>query len=34
MFIGRTVAEAKVPIWGLPDVKSWLTGKDYNAGKD
>ena len=32
MFIGRTDAEA--PILWPPDAKSWLTGKDPNAGKD
>ena len=32
IFFGRTDAEA--PILWLPDVKSWLTGKDYDAGKD
>ena len=30
--MGRTDAEA--PILWLPDMKSWLTGKDPNAGKD
>ena len=33
-FIGRTDAEAEVPVPWLPDVKSQLTGKDPNAGKD
>ena len=32
VFIGRTDAEA--PILWPPDVKSWLTGKDPDAGKD
>ena len=32
IFFGRTDAEA--PILWLPDVKSWLTGKDCDAGKD
>ena len=32
IFIGRTDAEA--PILWPPDVKSWLTGKDPDAGKD
>ena len=32
--IGRTVAEAEVPILWLPDVKGWLLGKDSDAGKD
>ena len=34
LFIARTDAEAKVPIFSLPDVKNWLTGKDPDAGKD
>ena len=34
MFIGRTEAEAETPILWPPDVKSWLTGKDPDAGKD
>ena len=34
IFIGRTDAEAEVPILGPPDEKSWLTGKDPDAGKD
>ena len=34
IFIGRTVAEAKVPILWPPDVKNWLIGKDSDAGKD
>ena len=34
MFIGRTDAEAETPIPWPPDVKSWLTGKDPDAGKD
>ena len=32
IFIGRTDAEA--PVLWLPDVKSWLIGKDPDAGKD
>ena len=32
IFIGRT--DAKAPIFWPPDVKSQLTGKDMNAGKD
>ena len=32
IFIGKTNAEAPIP-WP-PDVKSWLTGKDPDAGKD
>ena len=34
VFIGRTDFEAETPILWPPDVKSWLTGKDPNAGKD
>ena len=34
VFIGRTDAEAKDPILWPLDVKSWLTGKDPDAGKD
>ena len=33
IFIGRTDAEAETPLWP-PDGKSWLTGKDPDAGKD
>ena len=31
---GRTDAEAEAPILWPPDGKSWLTGKDPDAGKD
>ena len=34
IFIGRTDAEAEAPILWPPVAKSWLTGKDPNAGKD
>ena len=34
MFIGRTDAEAETPILWPPDAKSWLIGKDPDAGKD
>ena len=34
IFIGRTDAEAETPILWSPDVKSWLIGKDSDAGKD
>ena len=33
-FIGRTNAEAKVPILWPPDEKSWLIGKNPDVGKD
>ena len=32
--IGRTDAEAEAPVLWLPDSKSWLIGKNPNAGKD
>ena len=31
---GRSDAEAETPILWLPDVKSWLIGKDPDAGND
>ena len=34
IFIGRTDAEAEAPILWLPDVKSWLSGKDSDVVKD
>ena len=34
IFIGRTDAEAEVPILWPPGVKSQLIGKDSDAGKD
>ena len=34
IFIGRTDAEAETPVLWPPDVKSWLAGKDPDAGKD
>ena len=34
MFIGRTDVEAETPILWPPDAKSWLIGKDSDAGKD
>ena len=34
MFFGRTDSEAETPILWLPHVKSWLIGKDSDAGKD
>ena len=33
-FIGKTDAEAEAPIIWSPDAKSWLIGKDPDAGKD
>ena len=32
--MGRTDAKAEAPILWPPDVKSQLTGRDPNAGKD
>ena len=34
VFIGRTDAEAETPTLWLPDAKSWLIGKDPDAGRD
>ena len=34
IFIKRTDAEAEAPILWPPDAKSWLIGKDADAGKD
>ena len=34
VFIGRTDVEAETLILWPPDAKSWLTGKDSDAGKD
>ena len=34
IFIGRTDAEAEISILWPPDAKSWLNGKDPDAGKD
>ena len=34
IFIGSTDTEAETPILWLPYVKSWLIGKDPDAGKD
>ena len=33
-FTGRTDVEAETPILWPPDVKSWLIGKDSDAGRD
>ena len=33
-FIERTDAEAETPIVWPPDAKSWLIGKDRDAGRD
>ena len=33
MFIGRTDVEAETPILWPPDVKNWLIGKDFDAGR-
>ena len=34
VFIGRTDAEAETPILWLPHAKSWLIGKDPDAGRE
>ena len=34
VFFGRTDAEAETPILCPPDAKSWLIGKDPDAGRD
>ena len=34
IFIGRTDAEAEAPILWSPDARSWLIGKNPDAGKD
>ena len=34
VFIGRTDAKAETPILWSPHVKSWLIGKDPDAGRD
>ena len=34
IFVGRTDTEVEAPILWPPDRKSWLTGKDPDAGKD
>ena len=34
IFIGRTDADAEIPILWLPDAEKWLIWKDPDAGKD
>ena len=34
VFIGKTEAEAETPVLWLPHGKSWLIGKDSDAGRD
>ena len=34
IFIGRTDAEAEIPVLWPPDEKNWLIWKDPDAGKD
>ena len=34
LFIGRTDAEAETPVVWPPHAKSWLIGKDPDAGRD
>ena len=33
-FIGRNDAEAETPVLSPPHAKTWLVGKDFDAGKD
>ena len=33
-FFGRNDAEAEAPVLWLPHAKSWLIGKDFDAGRD
>ena len=34
VFFGRNDAKAEAPVLGAPHVKSWLIGKDSDAGRD
>ena len=34
MFLGRNDAKAETPVLWPPPAKSWLTGKDSDAGRD
>ena len=34
VFFGRNAAKAETPVLWSPHVKSWLTGKDSDAGRD
>ena len=34
VFFGRTDAKAETPVLWPPHVKSWLIGKDFDAGRD
>ena len=34
VLVGRTDVEAETPVLWLPDAKTWLIGKDPDAGKD
>ena len=34
VFIGRTDAKAESPVLWPPHAKSWLIGKDFDAGRD
>ena len=34
MHFGRTEAKAEIPMLWSPHVKSWLIGKDPDAGRD
>ena len=34
VFFGRNDAKAETPVFWLPHAKSWLIGKDFDAGRD
>ena len=34
VFIGRSDGKAETPVLWPPHVKSWLIGKDFDAGRD
>ena len=34
VFLGRSDAEAETPVLWPPHAKSWLIGKDFDAGRD
>ena len=34
VFFGRNDGKAEIPVFWLPHAKSWLIGKDFDAGRD
>ena len=34
VFFGRNDAKAETPVFWIPHAKSWLIGKDFDAGRD